>query len=92
MSAVKTMASSAAALLLLVGPAAAVTVKNTSSKEVTIGIDYGSQAKVAKVPAGKSLSFDCNEGCGVTGPWSFSWMAKGNDTFTPNGKDLIDVG
>ncbi len=75
-----------------------MTVKNTSGKEITIGINYGCQAKVAKVPAGnkvpagKSLSFDCKEGCGVTGPWSFLWMAKGSDTFTTNGKDLVDVG
>ena len=49
MSAVKAIASSPAALLLLAGPAGAVTVKNTSGKEITIGINYGSQAKVAKV-------------------------------------------
>ncbi len=92
MSAVKAIASSPAALLLLAGPAGAVTVKNTRGKEITNGINYGSQGKVAKVPAGKSLSLDCKEGCGVTGPWSFSWMAKGSDTFTTNGKDLVDVG
>lgn len=45
MSAVKAIASTPAALLLLAGPAGAVTVKNTSGKEITIGINYGSQGR-----------------------------------------------
>lgn len=89
MSIVKTLAASTAALLLLTGSAAAVTVENTSNKEFTIGVDWGNKEEVKKVPAGKSVSFDCKEGCGVTGPWYFSWMAKGDDTITSDGKSLI---
>lgn len=92
MSIVKTLASSAAALLLLTGSAAAVTVKNTSTNEISIGVDYGNKEEVKKVPAGKSVTFDCKDGCGVTGPWSFSWMAKGDDTFTTGGKSMISAG
>lgn len=87
MSTPKRLASSAAVLLLFAGPAAAVTVKNTSGTGV--GINYGTRSIVDKVPAGKSVTFECNDGCGVTGPWGFSWMAKGTDTFTTNGKSMI---
>jgi len=85
----KTLTSSAVALLLLVGPAAAVTVKNTSGKEISIGIDYGSKQQVKKVAADQSATFECKDGCGVTGPWGFSWMASGNATMNTNGKSLI---
>ncbi len=33
--------------------------------------------------------FECKDDCGVTGPWGFSWMAKGDDTMSTNGKSLI---
>jgi hypothetical protein len=89
MSAFKTLASSAAALLLLAGPAAAVTVNNNASKEISIGVDYGNKQEVKKVPAGKSVTFECKDDCGVTGPWGFSWMAKGDQTIATNGKSLI---
>jgi hypothetical protein len=89
MSPTKTLASSAVALLLVAGPAAAVTVKNTSGKEISIGVDYGSKEQVKKIGAGQSTSFDCKDDCGVTGPWGFSWMAKGSDTMSTNGKSLV---
>jgi len=89
MSTFKTLMSSAVALLLLAGPAAAVTVKNTSGKQISIGVDYGNKQEVKKIGAGKSLSFDCKDDCGVTGPWGYSWMAAGNDTMNTNGKSLI---
>ncbi len=89
MSAFKTLTSSAVALLLLAGPAAAVTVKNTSGKQISIGVDYGAKSQVKKVAAGQSATFDCKNGCGVTGPWGYSWMASGNDTMSTNGKSLI---
>ena len=57
-----------AAGMLIAGAATAVTVKNTSKADVTIGIDWGHQEKVETVPAAKSVSFECKEGCGVTGP------------------------
>jgi hypothetical protein len=83
------LASSAVALLLLAGPAAAVTVKNTSGKEISIGIDRGGKSQVDKVPAGKFVTFECKDGCGVTGPWGFSWMARDSDSFSTNGKSMI---
>jgi len=78
-----------AALLLIAGPAAAVTVKNTSNAEITVGVDWGSKEKVETVPAGKSVTFECKEGCGVSGPWSFFWMASGDDEITTDGKSLV---
>ncbi len=81
----------AAAAVVLAAPAGAVTVKNISSGEVTIGIDYGDKEKIEKIPAGKEFSFDCKEGCGISGPWEFSWRAKGNDVITTDGQSLVSV-
>jgi hypothetical protein len=81
----------AAAFVAIAGPAAAVTVKNTSSADITIGIDYGSKEKVETVPAGKSVTFECKDGCGVSGPWSFSWKASGDDVITTDGQSLVTV-
>ena len=81
----------AAAAFALTAPAGAVTVKNVANAEVTIGVDYGNQEKIMKIPAGKEVTFDCKDGCGISGPWEFSWRAKGNDTITTNGQSLISV-
>jgi hypothetical protein len=80
-----------AAALLMAGPAAAVTVKNASKAEVTIGVDYGSKEKVETIAAGKSVTFECKEGCGVTGPWGFSWKASGDDEIVTDGTSLVTV-
>lgn len=90
MHALRTLVGTAL-LVALAGPAAAVTVKNTASAEVTIGIDYGDKEKVESIPAGKSVTFECKDGCGISGPWSFSWMAKGDDEITTNGQSLVTV-
>ena len=45
-----TAAAAAALTLAIAGPAAAVTVKNTSAGEFTVGIDYGNEEKVANPP------------------------------------------
>ena len=66
-----------------------MTVKNNSAKEISFGIDYGSKQQVKKLGPGQSATFECKDDCGVTGPWGFSWMAKGNDTINTNGKSLI---
>lgn len=79
------------ALLMIAGPAAAVTVKNTSSAEISIGIDTGNSESTKKIAAGKSAKIDCPDGCGVTGPWGFSWMASGDDVITTDGKSLVTV-
>ena len=81
----------ATAFLLMAGPAAAVTVKNTSNAEITIGVDWGSKEKVETVPAGKSVTFECKDGCGVTGPWGFSWKASGDDEIVTDGTALVTV-
>jgi uncharacterized membrane protein len=91
MSALKALTAAAVALFVVAGPAAAVTVKNTSGKEVSIGVDYGNKSEVKKIGAGKSVTFDCKDDCGVTGPWGFSWMASGDDTMNTNGKSLVTV-
>jgi hypothetical protein len=92
MTTFKTFATSTAALLLLTGSAAAVTVSNTGANEISIGVDYGNTEEVKKIPAGKSVKLDCKEGCGVTGPWGFSWLAQPNETFTTDGKSMISAG
>jgi len=80
-----------AAILALAGPAAAVTVKNTSRAEFTIGVDLGSTEKVETIARGKSVEIDCKDGCGVTGPWGFSWMASGKDVISSDGTSLVTV-
>jgi hypothetical protein len=87
----KIFASSALALAMLTGSAAAVTVTNNSDEEIKIGVDRGSSEKVETIGAGKSAKLDCKDQCGVTGPWGFSWMAKGDDTIKTNGKSLVTV-
>jgi hypothetical protein len=84
-------AMAAAVVLAMSVPAHAVTVKNTSAGEFTIGIDYGDTEKVETIAAGKEVKFDCKDDCGVTGPWGFSWMAKGDDVIASNCASLISV-
>jgi hypothetical protein len=89
----KLLAAAAAAALVFAAaiPAYAVTVKNTSTGEFTIGVDMGASEKVETIAAGKSVEVDCKDGCGVTGPWGFSWMAKGNDVISSDGTALVTV-
>jgi len=86
-----TTALSAAALVAAAGAAHAVTVKNTSAGEFTIGVDLGNSEKVETIPAGKEVKVDCPEGCGVTGPWGFSWFANPGDTISSTGQSLVTV-
>lgn len=80
-----------AALVLAAGTAAAATVKNTSDGEITIGVDMGNNEKIEKIAAGKSAKLDCKDGCGVTGPWGFSWWVAEGDTVTTDGSSLVTV-
>lgn len=80
-----------AALVFAAGQAAAATVKNTSGAEMTIGVDMGNQEKIEKIPAGKEVKLDCKDGCGVTGPWGFSWMVAEGDTISSDGKSLVTI-
>lgn len=86
-----TAAAAAAVALAMTGPASAVTVKNTSSGEFTIGVDLGNEEKVETIAAGKEVKVECKDGCGVTGPWGFSWFAKPGDTISSNGQALVTV-
>ena len=83
--------AAAALAMAVAGPAAAVTVKNTSAGEFTIGVDLGSSEKIETIAAGKEVKLDCKDGCGVTGPWGFSWMAKGDDVISSDGQALVTV-
>ena len=84
-------AMAAAVVLAMAVPAQAVTVKNTSAGEFTIGVDLGDTEKVETIAAGKEVKLECKDGCGVTGPWGFSWMAKGDDVISSNGASLVSV-
>ena len=92
MTILKTLASTIAAGFLLAAPASAVTVENTSGNAFKIGVDYGNEEEVKDLAANKSAEFDCPDGCGVTGPWGFSWMAQGDDRLSSNGQSRIVVG
>lgn len=85
------MTAATAALILATGSALALTVTNKDSKEHTIALDMGDKETVHKIPAGQSVTFkdECNNGCGVTGPWGFSRMLKTGDTLTTDGKNLV---
>lgn len=85
----KILASTITAAVLLTAPAYAVTVENTSGDAIKVGIDYGAKEEVKDIAAKKSLKFECPDGCGVTGPWGFSWMAQGDDVISTDGKRLV---
>ena len=81
---ITTASKLAVAALLVATPAAALTIENQDASELKVGIDEGETEHVKTVPAGKSadLSAQCKDGCGLTGPWGFSWMAKAGDKLT----------
>lgn len=76
----------AIAAMALATPAAALTVENQDKAELQVGIDEGATEHVEKIAAGKTgdLSAKCKDGCGLTGPWGFSWMAKPGDKLVFN--------
>lgn len=79
-----------AAVLATATAANALTVTNTSSKEISIAVHEGQKATVHKIAAGKSVTFktECANGCAVTGPWNFSWFAKTGDSIETDGTCL----
>lgn len=88
--------STATALILVAATATgaqALTVNNKSDNEISIGLDMGDKETVHKIGAGKSMTFksECNDHCGVTGPWNFSWWAKTGDTINTDGKSLTSA-
>lgn len=90
-SATRVLATAVLATGLAASSAAALTITNKDSKEHTIGLDMGNKESVHAIPAGGSVTFksECNEGCGVTGPWGFSRMAKTGEDFAFQGDKLI---
>ncbi len=70
--------------------ASALTINNKSDAELQIGLDVGDKETVHKIAAGKSMTFknECDQHCGVTGPWNFSWWAKTGDTIDSDGSCL----
>jgi hypothetical protein len=83
-------------LLLLVAsaplfavPALAVTVSNTGKTDIKLGIENnGAPKRSEELPAGKSVTFDCKSGCGLSGPWLGVEWAKDKQTFTTDGKTI----
>ena len=71
----------AVAAALIATPAVALTIENQDKAELKVGIDEGNVEHVESIAGGKTgdLSAKCKEGCGLTGPWGFSWMAKPGD-------------
>lgn len=82
-----------AALSAAAIPVGALTVKNTSSNEIAIGVDNGAVETVYKVAAGGSVDVreDCSDTCAVTGPWGFSRMVAENATIETDGLPLVTV-
>lgn len=89
----KHIAATVIALSLMISAASALTITNKSTKEHTIGVDLGDKERVEKIAAGKSVKLnDCQEGCGITGPWSFSRMAKTGEDFAFDDKGIVAAG
>lgn len=87
-----TRAIAACAVLSLAAiPVAALTVHNTSSDEVSIGVHTGTEEAVYKIPAGGSVDVkqDCTDGCAVTGPWGYSRLVAQNATIETDGSSLV---
>jgi hypothetical protein len=86
----KSAALAAALALTMTTGAHALTVNNKSDKEISIGLDQGDKETVHKIAAGKSMTFksECDDHCGVTGPWNFSKWAKTGDTIDTDGTSL----
>ena len=92
----KLMTRAAATLAVLTAaaiPVAALTIKNTSTKDVTAAVDTGTEEAVYTVPAGGSVDVtqDCSSGCAVTGPWGYSRMVSQNDAIETDGAPLVTV-
>jgi len=71
---------------LIATPTFALTIENQDKAELRVGIDEGNVEHVEAIAAGKTgdLSSKCKAGCGLTGPWGFSWMASPGDKLVFN--------
>lgn len=86
-------ATAAAVLSLAAIPVAALTIKNTSSTEISVGVDNGTEEAVYQVPAGGSVDVkqDCSSDCAVTGPWGYSRLLPQNATVETDGTPTVTV-
>ena len=86
----KSVALAAAFALTMTTGAHALTINNKSADDISIGLDQGDKETVHKIAAGKSVTFknECDDHCGVTGPWNFSKWAKTGDTIETDGTSL----
>lgn len=88
----KSVSVATLALLISTGVANALTVSNTGAKAFTVGVDMGNKEMTKEVAAGKSAKISgCDNGCGVTGPWGYSWWANAGDTIKSDGTPLVTV-
>lgn len=87
-----TRAVTALAVLTLAAiPVGALTVKNNSGGEVSIGVDNGTAEEVYKIAPGGSVDVrqDCSSDCAVTGPWGYSRLVAQNATIETDGTSLV---
>lgn len=80
-----------AVLSLAAIPVAALTIKNTSGNDITVGVHNGTDQAVYTVPAGGSVEVkeDCSSDCAVTGPWGYSRLVAQNATIETDGTPLV---
>lgn len=89
-----TRAATAFAVLSLAAiPVGALTVKNTSSKDVSVGVDNSLEESVYQIPAGGSVDVteDCSAECAVTGPWGYSRLVPQNAVIETDGMPVVTV-
>lgn len=86
----KSMLAASGALLLTAGAASAVTISNQSKEAITVGIDAGNAENVEKIAAGASHDAKgfCPTGCGLTGPWGYSYLSSAGEKVTYDGDTL----
>jgi len=91
MSLMTRAAATLAVLSLAAIPVPALTIKNTSSTDVSIGVDNGTDENVYQIPAGGSVEVkeDCSSDCAVTGPWGYSRLLAQNVTVETDGLSLV---
>lgn len=90
----KTALASILALGLMSGTASALVVTNNDSAEHKIGVDMGNEERVETIAAGGTvdLSKSCQKGCGITGPWGYSRMAKTGEDFAFDKNGVVASG
>jgi hypothetical protein len=89
-----TRAATAVAVLAVAAiPVGALTIKNSSTKPISIAVDNGTQEAVYQVPANGSVDVkqDCTPDCAVTGPWGFSRFVSENAVIASDGESLVTV-